>query len=543
MKSKEQKEPNSTTMPSPGERLKDVRIEYGLTLEEVAEALFLSTEQVDALENNRHESLPGWTYVIGYWRNYAGLFNINISEEIETYRNSLQVPAANIALHLNHRKAHGHQEKSRKRSAFLFFILSVAFLSGIWYWQNPTDNPTLRWIENQTGVVLNGNNNEAGNVNNSSILPALENAYVNQQQSMVSLPEPNFTEGQVGVETNPAAASTEAEGTDNQVESDDDTEVPSAAVSESDSVEEQIAGETNPIAASVNTADTINTGGAENLIEPGDDTEASPAALSEPDSAEDRIIEEVNPIVTSVDTADTEGTDNQIESGDDTEVPPAALPESDPVEDRIIEEASPIVTSVDTADTEDTDNQVESGDDTEVSPAALSESDSAEEQIAGESNPIVASVDTADIEGTADTEGTDNQIEPGDDTEQIDEPNFESAFESASEPAEEAVETPEIVGPYPRYNESSLNWIMLDIHKTAWIDVRNGSGEKLVFRTVREGEHLEINGSPPFYVFIGALDGVDVFYLGDSVEVTPYNSESSRFVVGEYPQATVDQGQ
>ena len=76
-------------------------------------------------------------------------------------------------------------------------------------------------------------------------------------------------------------------------------------------------------------------------------------------------------------------------------------------------------------------------------------------------------------------------------------------------------------GTGPRYDANSLRWIKVNVHKTVWIDIRNGQGEKLVFRTVNDGENLNVNGSPPFYVFIGSLDGVEVFYLGESVEIPP----------------------
>lgn len=62
--------------PRPGEILAKARTEMGLSIEDVAAELRLSSRQISALEADDHAHLPGPTYVRGYLRNYARLLGL-----------------------------------------------------------------------------------------------------------------------------------------------------------------------------------------------------------------------------------------------------------------------------------------------------------------------------------------------------------------------------------------------------------------------------------------------------------------------------------
>ena len=62
--------------PLPGEILKRAREERGEALNDVARTLKLSAYQLEALENGRHDVLPGPTFVRGFLRNYANYLGI-----------------------------------------------------------------------------------------------------------------------------------------------------------------------------------------------------------------------------------------------------------------------------------------------------------------------------------------------------------------------------------------------------------------------------------------------------------------------------------
>ena len=147
-------------VPSPGELFSRKRREKKWTKEHVAKTLLLSVQHVEALENDEYNKLPGTTYVVGYWRSYANLLKIDISESIEFHKNNLAISPAVIALEGGHHRAHNHKETARKRSGLIFLVLSAIFLSGIWYWQNTSDTPLDQWLDDRTKTNVNNDDNQ-----------------------------------------------------------------------------------------------------------------------------------------------------------------------------------------------------------------------------------------------------------------------------------------------------------------------------------------------------------------------------------------------
>lgn len=61
---------------TPGTLLRDRRMERGLSLSQVAKRLHLTTDQVQALEQDQYERLPGAVFVRGFIRKYARLLDL-----------------------------------------------------------------------------------------------------------------------------------------------------------------------------------------------------------------------------------------------------------------------------------------------------------------------------------------------------------------------------------------------------------------------------------------------------------------------------------
>jgi len=76
--------------------------------------------------------------------------------------------------------------------------------------------------------------------------------------------------------------------------------------------------------------------------------------------------------------------------------------------------------------------------------------------------------------------------------------------------------------------------IVFNVAKESWIDVRDSTGERLIYRTVNRGEAISLKGNPPYSVFIGSAEGVAVQYQGAPVPFKAHESGLfARFEVGQ----------
>lgn len=67
----------------------------------------------------------------------------------------------------------------------------------------------------------------------------------------------------------------------------------------------------------------------------------------------------------------------------------------------------------------------------------------------------------------------------------------------------------------------------------SWIDVRDAGGERLLYRDFPAGRRVEVEGRPPFRVYLGNAEAVQVEYMGDVVEPdTGSGRMYARFVLG-----------
>ena len=173
-----------------GTLFKQKREEHGWTSEDAAKSLRLSVQKIEALENDEYDKLPSTTYIIGYWRSYAHLLELDISESIEFHKSNLTSSPSAIALNPGQR-----QEISGNQSGLIFLVLSVVLLSAIWYWQSPDNDFVGQWVDQQLDQadrkLLQDSTNESNQIGLASrdattLIP-------NQSDSLI-LPVPNFSD-------------------------------------------------------------------------------------------------------------------------------------------------------------------------------------------------------------------------------------------------------------------------------------------------------------------------------------------------------------
>jgi len=58
--------------------------------------------------------------------------------------------------------------------------------------------------------------------------------------------------------------------------------------------------------------------------------------------------------------------------------------------------------------------------------------------------------------------------------------------------------------------------------KDCWTDIRDATGKKLVYRTVPQGQTLELDGQAPFTLFFGFAQGVSLSFDGEAIDLAPH---------------------
>ncbi len=447
------------TLAAPGYFLRKRRIKLGWSIEKIAYTLHLSTAQIEAIENDDFTYFSSTTYLLGYWRSYARLLEIDIDQSIELHRQQLQNSHSSIKVEKNHQRTHRDQEKNRKVSAIVFCLLSAIFLGGIWLWQNPEDNPLSQWVDNLSNrqlVRLNLQKEQSGTMESQEIaVPSQPSVPVEQPETV--LPEPNFTEEHPSRPATEQAQSTQPNAVVATPGSDRSAETQSDPVT----VEETV--------AAVSRLDSVTTD--EQAVTVAQETIVREDSQPSPDEPESTVVEQQAtiepvtvtntpvPIVELATTASATG-DSAVSNGQQ-EIPDTFPNTVQPVVD--------VTVSADVVSPSVTVSQAPSGD-----------------------APLVP-----------ETGG----------------PAFAESEEG-------------VVG-----SVLSPNQIELVVDRETWIDVRDVTGEKLVYRTVKKGQVLKLTGVPPFYVFIGTASGVAVNYLGEPVQFTTHSSGLfARFRVGEVQQ-------
>ena len=110
-----------------GAELKNAREQLGLTVSEVAHHLKLAPRQVEALEEERFEQLPGVTFARGMLKNYARLLKLEPEPLLERIADRFQAPDAN-RLAARYSQPVPFSDSAR-RSTFVYLGLSILVLA------------------------------------------------------------------------------------------------------------------------------------------------------------------------------------------------------------------------------------------------------------------------------------------------------------------------------------------------------------------------------------------------------------------------------
>jgi cytoskeleton protein RodZ len=127
-----------------GAELQRVREARGLALSEVAQQLKFAPRQLEALEQDRFDLLPGGTFARGMVRNYARLLGIDPEPLVQRIADRYEAPDANT-LAARYKQPVPFSDSAR-RSTFVYLGLSVGVLAlgaGVaWQWYHERNRPT-----------------------------------------------------------------------------------------------------------------------------------------------------------------------------------------------------------------------------------------------------------------------------------------------------------------------------------------------------------------------------------------------------------------
>jgi len=120
---------------TPGELLQKERLKQGLTIEDVANSLHLTVQNINYLENNEFDKLPGDVFVRGYLRLYARLLGLYSDDLISNYAklvkdNVQEKDEENSFLIANTRK-------KNKSNYLIVMLLGIGVVFGcVWFINN-----------------------------------------------------------------------------------------------------------------------------------------------------------------------------------------------------------------------------------------------------------------------------------------------------------------------------------------------------------------------------------------------------------------------
>ncbi|WP_061039919.1 cytoskeleton protein RodZ [Vibrio coralliirubri] len=138
------------------------------------------------------------------------------------------------------------------------------------------------------------------------------------------------------------------------------------------------------------------------------------------------------------------------------------------------------------------------------------------EVIEAEQNEAGAAAEsTDDLVAISDTEGTSDAVALADETAAQQATETESATEVAAKAeAVEASATPEVVA----------NELVMQFSADCWIQVKDATGKTLSTGIKKAGQSLNLSGTAPYKVILGAPEGVSMTFASEPVDLSGYTS-------------------
>jgi cytoskeleton protein RodZ len=147
----------------PGDRLQSARISTGMTVEEVAGKMHLSTTILTSLEENNFEDITAPIFVKGYLRAYSRLVNENEDEIISQYTRFYMDGDPPISSTSNTMPEINADDSRVKWMTWLIILIIVSMLA-LWWWNRYQQAPETVSLDTSGKIDVaqnvNGQNNK-----------------------------------------------------------------------------------------------------------------------------------------------------------------------------------------------------------------------------------------------------------------------------------------------------------------------------------------------------------------------------------------------
>ncbi|WP_309371838.1 RodZ domain-containing protein [Nitrosomonas sp.] len=143
-----------------GHMLRNARIARNMSMEEVSRQLRISVQQVEAIEKESFDALPGRTFVRGFVRNYANLMQLDSNAMVQL----LPGPTTTVS-HIEHTPFKIQEMKSTSRSGrginnSILIIVLLVFLAGAAFFLYEKF-PSWRSAEQNSDLLIQKDNGQA----------------------------------------------------------------------------------------------------------------------------------------------------------------------------------------------------------------------------------------------------------------------------------------------------------------------------------------------------------------------------------------------
>ncbi|MEY4642882.1 MAG: hypothetical protein RLZZ227_2876 [Pseudomonadota bacterium] len=163
---------------TPGEYLRKLREEKGLTHTAVGAALHLTVHYVKALEGDDYGKLPGLTFVKGYLRSYASFLGADVDKVIAQFDEHI-TGLLDAGLHTARVQRSRQRQDQALRWAIGAGFVVVAGIAAGWWYMSGTDVPAAR----ETAAIVAPPPSQAAALPARSTAPAANSVVTSQPGS------------------------------------------------------------------------------------------------------------------------------------------------------------------------------------------------------------------------------------------------------------------------------------------------------------------------------------------------------------------------